>query len=132
MTKHKKEHGKGKGHGSGKKVRQASTGWLGNISNNEGCQFRPFADSALCALCQTHGNGEGTKGKDQEKDKRARMFDQHLLTAGQHCGKTHLIKTKPESEDDHVGQDLLADVLAHKHQSHRQQKLRSGRYVQTE
>jgi hypothetical protein len=43
------------------------------------------------------------------------MFDRHLLTAGQHCGKTHVVRSKPESEDDHIGDDLLADVIAHKH-----------------
>ena len=65
-----------------------------------------------------HGGGTGAKCKEQEKDKRARMFDQHLLTAGQHCGKIHITKTKPESAYDHIGQDLFADVLAHKHRHH--------------
>lgn len=62
------------------------------------------------------GGGGGANGsKEQEKDKRARMFDQHMLTGGEHCGKVHVVKTKPESEDDHIGEDLLADVIAHKH-----------------
>jgi hypothetical protein len=42
------------------------------------------------------------------------MFDHHDFTGGQTCGKHHEIKTKPESEYDHLGQELLHDVIEHK------------------
>jgi hypothetical protein len=64
-------------------------------------------------------NASGTNAAaQQDKDKKARMFDHHDFTGGQSCGKHHVIQTKPESEDDHIGQDLYAELKAHKKDNH--------------
>ncbi|KAG7357158.1 hypothetical protein IV203_001846 [Nitzschia inconspicua] len=79
---------------------------------------------------QKHGKGHGHKNAarstaavQQDKDKKARMFDHHDFTGGQTCGKHHVVQTKPESEYDHIGEDLFADLKAHKKNDHHHHNL---------
>jgi hypothetical protein len=67
---------------------------------------------------QFQNSGGTAAASQQDKDKKSRMFDHHDFTGGQTCGKHHVVKTKPESEDDHIGEDLLAELKAHKKEHH--------------
>mmetsp|Transcript_16254 Transcript_16254/g.39895 ORF Transcript_16254/g.39895 Transcript_16254/m.39895 type:complete len:282 (+) Transcript_16254:336-1181(+) len=68
---------------------------------------------------KSHGKAPASQKKnDTAKDHRGRMFDHHELTGGKKVGKHHIAKTKPESEYDHLGDQLAAEVRAHKKDHH--------------
>jgi hypothetical protein len=74
----------------------------------------------LFLLQASNPSGGGSKKVDPDKmDKKAKQFGHHDFGNGHTAGKHHVVKTKAESEYDHIGQDLLEAAKTHGKNHHK-------------